>query len=66
VKRAISIVALGIVALSMSTPANAQDEIVCPVFTAATAVTVPGVLEITTDGDVTVLDSTVWDCPPYA
>lgn len=40
------------------------DELLCPVYASATP-GVPGVVDITPEGDVYVAGTLFWDCPPY-
>lgn len=52
-------------ALDLLDVTRVLDPVLCPVL-ATLAPGVPGVVDVTAQGDVSVLGGKVWDCPPYA
>jgi hypothetical protein len=46
-------------------PSAAADPTTCPIL-ASLSPGVPGVVDIDSTGDVSVLGEWVWDCPPYS
>jgi hypothetical protein len=41
------------------------DPIVCPLLASLSGLSIPGVVDITSAGDTSILGEGVWDCPPY-
>ena len=50
--------------LAPTASAEPVDPIVCPIL-ASTSPGVPGVVDVTAEGDVYVLGDAFWNCPPY-